>query len=278
MRQTQAQTHIIALHCSGGSAGQWQQLKRMLPGHISLWCPHFIGSTWAGHWSGSHAFTLADEAAPIVSMIDALGRPVHLVGHSYGGAVALRVARERPGQIASMALYEPTALHVLRTAGPDAGAVLGEINSISAAVDRAILTGDHRTAAKQFVDYWSEPGTWERMRNEAQADVIHYMPKACLDFRALLLERTPLAVYRHFRFPVLLLQGQHTREPTQVIARRLAKALRFGSLQTVDGAGHMGPLTHAETVAGLMAAFVARQDSSQTGESADAASAYGRAA
>src|SRR5262249_3206740 len=117
----------------------------------------------------------------------------------------------------------------------------------------------HRTAAKQFVEYWSEPGTWGRMRNESQADVIHYMPKACLDFRALSFEPTPLTVYRNFRFPVLLLQGQHAREPLQVIARRLAKALRFGSLQTVDGAGHMGPLTHAETVAGLMASFIERQ-------------------
>jgi len=272
-----SQTHVIALHCSGGSAGQWQHLKRMLPGHVSLWCPHFIGSTWAGHWSGNHAFTLADEAAAIVSMIDAIGRPVHLVGHSYGGGVALRVARERPGQIASMALYEPTALHLLRTAGPDAKTALDEINAISAAVDRAILAGDHRAAARQFVEYWSEPGTWGRMRNEAQADVIHYMPKACLDFRALLLEPTPLTVYRHFRFPVLLLQGQQTREPTQVIARRLAKALRFGSLQTVDGAGHMGPLTHAETVAALIAGFVERQDSNADA-SGDAGLTHGRAA
>jgi pimeloyl-ACP methyl ester carboxylesterase len=156
--------------------------------------------------------------------------------------------------------------------------VLDEINAISAAVDRAILAGDHRTAARQFVDYWSEPGTWERMRNEAQADVVHYMPKACLDFRALLHEPTPVGVYRHFKFPVLLLQGQRTRKPTQVVARRLAKALRFGSLQTVDGAGHMGPLTHAERVAALMAAFIARQDGSLAGESTDAAATYGRAA
>jgi len=96
MSQTLGQTHVIALHCSGGSAGQWQHLKRMLPGHVSLWCPHFIGSTWAGHWSGNHAFTLADGAAAIISIIDAIGRPVHLVGHSYGGAVALRVARLLP--------------------------------------------------------------------------------------------------------------------------------------------------------------------------------------
>src|SRR6266536_1481912 len=35
--------------------------------------------------------------------------PVHLIGHSYGGGVALRVAVERSNRIASLTLYEPTA-------------------------------------------------------------------------------------------------------------------------------------------------------------------------
>ena len=89
------QTHVIAL-TAPVVRSRLARLKRLLRDRTRLWCPNFIGSMWTGHWNGDHAFTLADEAAAIVSMIDALGRPVHLVGHSYGGAVALRVARERP--------------------------------------------------------------------------------------------------------------------------------------------------------------------------------------
>ena len=254
------QGHVIALHCSGGSGSQWLPLKRMLPDRMQLWCPNFIGSTWTGHWSGDRAFTLADEAAPIISMIDALGRPVHLVGHSYGGAVALRVARERPDQIASMILYEPVALHVLKTAGEAGDAALRDVATISATIDRAILSGDHRNAASQFVEYWGGPGAWAALRDEAQAVVIHYMPKAPLDFRAVSFERVPLAAYRQFKFPVMLLQGQHAHEPMRLVARRLADLLRCCSLQTIDGAGHMGPLTHANAVASLMAALIAQAD------------------
>jgi len=254
------QPHVIALHCSGASGSQWRHLRRMLPDHTPLWCPHFIGSPWTGHWSGQRAFTLADEAAPIVAMIDSLGARVHLVGHSYGGAVALRVARERPNRIASMVLYEPTALHVLSAAGPEGRAALDEVGPLSAALDRLILAGDHRTAARQFVEYWNGPGAWPALREETQADVIQYMPKACLDFRALRFERTPLAVYRHFRFPVLLLTGQHTRALTRLIARQLARSLQFALPQTVDGAGHMGPVTHPDAVAALMAGFLQRDN------------------
>jgi len=271
------QPHVIALHCSGGGGSQWRHLRRVLPDQTPLWCPHFIGSPWTGHWSGQHAFTLADEAAPIVAMIDSLGARVHLVGHSYGAAVALRVARERPNRIASMVLYEPTALHVLSAAGPEEQAALAEVGILSAVLDRLILAGDHRTAAQQFVEYWNGPGAWPALREEAQADVIHYMPKACLDFRALRFERTPFAVYRHFGCPVLLLTGQHTRELTRLIARQLARSLRFGLPQTVDGAGHMGPVTHPDAVAALMAGFIQRHADTGVAEE-PAAARYRRAA
>jgi pimeloyl-ACP methyl ester carboxylesterase len=111
--------HVIALHCSGSSSKQWPHLSQRLRCRNPTWCPDFVGCGANGHWIGDRPFTLADEASPIVSMIDSLAMPVHLVGHSYGGAVALKVARERPSQIASVILYEPMALHVLRTAGPD---------------------------------------------------------------------------------------------------------------------------------------------------------------
>ena len=45
-----------------------------------------------------HAFTLGDEAARTIEVIDRSGRKVHLVGHSYGGGVALHAALARPAR------------------------------------------------------------------------------------------------------------------------------------------------------------------------------------
>ena len=251
-------SHVIALHCSGGNARQWRALSQTLGRRV--WAPDFIGSRATGHWGGEHPFTLADEAAPVISMLDALSAPVHLVGHSYGGAVALKVACARPAQVASLALYEPTPLHVLKAAGPDAQTVLAGVAAISAEIDRAVLAGDHRTAARAMVEYWNEPGAWAAMREDVQADMIRYVPKACLDFRAVVSERTPLAAYRHLRCPALVMQGEHAHEAAQVATRQIGRALRFASLRTVFGAGHMGPLTHAETVTAMLAEFIRRQD------------------
>jgi pimeloyl-ACP methyl ester carboxylesterase len=268
------QFRVIALHCSGSSAKQWRSLVQRLGEAYPSWCPEFIGSGSRGHWLGDRPFTLADEAAFIVGVIDFLQKPVHLIGHSYGGAVALRIARERPTRIASLTLYEPMAVHLLKTAGFDGQEALGQINRLSGNVDRFVLAGDHRAAAETFVDYWSSPGAWTTLREQAQSDLMRYIPKACLEFRAVASESTALATYRHFQFPVLLLQGQLAPAPTQVIARQLARALRFGSLQTLPGAGHMGPLTHADMVADLMGDFIERQEAYGSAKKTDASALF----
>lgn len=49
------------------------------------------------------------DADDITALMD---RPTHLVGHSYGGVVAMLAAARRPHNVASLALIEPAALAV----------------------------------------------------------------------------------------------------------------------------------------------------------------------
>jgi pimeloyl-ACP methyl ester carboxylesterase len=69
-------------------------------------------------------------------------------------------------------------------------------------------------------------------------------------------EPMPLAAYRRFNFPVLLVQSEHTHQPMRMIARQLARAMRPASLQTIYGAGHMGPFSHAAAVSEMIAGHV----------------------
>jgi pimeloyl-ACP methyl ester carboxylesterase len=92
---------VIALHCSGAGASEWYSLAEALGDDYELLAPEHYGSASNGAWTGEHAFTLADDAARAIALIDASQSKVHLVGHSYGGGVALHVALARPSQIAS---------------------------------------------------------------------------------------------------------------------------------------------------------------------------------
>src|SRR5262245_41628107 len=137
---------VIALHCSGATGQQWQTLTRALGPAFTVTAPDLIGCGDNPHWSGKNPFELIDEARPIVDIVDAWKGPVHLVGHSYGGGVALRLAVERPARIASLSLYEPTAFHVLRTTGEDGQAALEKIRALAAKIGRHVVAGAYRAA------------------------------------------------------------------------------------------------------------------------------------
>jgi pimeloyl-ACP methyl ester carboxylesterase len=239
---------VIALHCSGSSGRQWAQLGDALGERFALIAPDLYGCGTRGAWSGERPFTLADEAALVIAIIDAQGAPVHLVGHSQGGAVALRAACMRPTMIASLTLYEPTAFHVLKSMGDDGSAALAEIRALAADIDRCVVNGAYRAAMQRFVDYWNGIGTWAGIKPQAAAELVRYAPKACLDFRASIGERMPLAAFHRLRIPTLLLRGEHAPAPTALIVRKLFEVMRSVVACDIRGAGHMGPFSHVEAV------------------------------
>jgi pimeloyl-ACP methyl ester carboxylesterase len=247
---------VVALHCSGGSGRQWRALAECLDGSATLVAPDLIGTPEMGPWCGQGVFTLTDEAAPILALIDSAAGPVHIVGHSYGGALALQVAALRPARIASLALYEPCAFHLLPDMGPEGVAALGEIQAVARAADEGLLTGDYAGASRLFFDYWNGTGAFASLKPSVRDAVLRYLPKTCLDFRALFGSRVRLEAYRRLSIPILILQGEHARRPTGLIARRLHAAGKRTSHRLVRGAGHMGPQTHAAEVAALIGEHV----------------------
>jgi pimeloyl-ACP methyl ester carboxylesterase len=248
---------VIALHCSGAGAAQWRQLGSTLDPRYALVAPEHYGCDSAGPWSGEHAFTLADEAARTIEIIDRSGRKVHLVGHSYGGGVALRAAVERPDRIASLVLYEPSAFHLLKAIGARGAAAFAEIRAISTKTAEGVITGDFSGAAAAFVDYWGGRGAWAALRPSVQAALRRWVPKAPLDFRAVMDEPTPASTYADLRFPTLIMRGEHAPAPTRLIAEALSALMPAARLAVIAGAGHMGPLTHTPEVNAAIARHIA---------------------
>jgi pimeloyl-ACP methyl ester carboxylesterase len=249
---------LIALHCSGSTGRQWRKLAAALGDRFALTAPDLTGAGVTPHWSGEWEFTLADEAARIVAMIDAQDGPVHLIGHSYGGGVALRIACERPARVASLSLYEPSAFFVLRLMGLEGRPALDEIRAFAGAVAGDLMAGDCSAAAARFFDYWNGPGTWVGAKPETQAELVRYIRKAPLEFSALINEPTRLFAFTRLACPVLLMRGARGPAPTALIADKLLSIMRDAALEELPDAGHMGPFSHPERVNGMIAGHVMR--------------------
>jgi pimeloyl-ACP methyl ester carboxylesterase len=239
---------VLVLHSTGASGAQWRALaERLAPSHRVV-APDLCGYGGSAPWPGRTALRLAHEAARLLPLLERIGTPVHLVGHSYGGAVALHLARTQRERIASLVLYEPVAFHLLREGDAADTAALREIAAVAATVARCVGSGDYAAGAAHFVDYWSGPGTWAAMPPARQDALARRLPKVALDFEAAMHEAALPRDFASMALPALLLQGDRSPAPPWRVALRLARVWPDAPLHIVRGAGHMGPLTHRDEV------------------------------
>lgn len=241
----------IALHCSGTDGGQWKSLTAAAGGGFDILAPGLLGAAERARWTDEHAFSMLDEARHVIGLIDRLPGQVHMVGHSYGGGVALKVATLRPHRIKSMVLYEPSAFHLLRQADVACRPMLHEIEDLAGKVGASLINGAYEEGAKAFVEYWNGDGAWNNLRTDVRQRLTDWLPNASLHFRALLDDDTPLAFCRRISCPVLLIQGEYARRPSRTIVDLLHRALPAAERVEVANAGHMGPMTHGDAVNSL---------------------------
>ena len=160
---------VVALHSSAASGAQWRALGERIGDRFLLLAPDLYGYGATDPWPGHGPLTLADEAALVSALTAAeCGGPFHLVGHSYGGAVALRFAVDHPERLRSLTLIEPVAFHLLRGRGAADGALFAEVCALADAVSAAALSGDYAGGMTRFVDYWNGAGAWAAIRPEAR--------------------------------------------------------------------------------------------------------------
>ena len=83
--------------------------------------PDLLGSGANPPWPDEKLFDLSEDVDAIEALVERLGEPVHLVGHSYGGLLALKLARRDPSRIRSLTAYDPVAFGVLHAANDAEG-------------------------------------------------------------------------------------------------------------------------------------------------------------
>ncbi len=159
---------VVCLHANASSSAQWRGLmERLAPGWHVL-APDSLGAGRSPAWPADRIVTLADEVALLEPVFAAAGDPFCLVGHSYGGAVALMAALAWPDRVRAIALYEPTLFSLLEQEAPGQEAANG-IRSAAADAAAAVEAGDLDAAAERFIDYWMGEGSWRRMPEARRA-------------------------------------------------------------------------------------------------------------
>jgi pimeloyl-ACP methyl ester carboxylesterase len=91
---------VLCLHSNASHSGQWRGLMDQLSDRFRVVAVDSWGSGRTAEWPSDRVIRLADEVELLQPLLDSASGPLHLVGHSYGAAVALKAALLHPGRFA----------------------------------------------------------------------------------------------------------------------------------------------------------------------------------
>jgi pimeloyl-ACP methyl ester carboxylesterase len=245
---------VIVAHCSSASHKEWLSLIEELGSGWRVLAPDFIGYGRSDAWPEGKVFTGQADLRVLLELAKKTKKPVHLVGHSYGAAMALEAARELGGMVESLTLVEPVSFNLLRVEGRPEWA---EIEQLGVAVITAVSNGKDREAAATFMRYWLGRMRWWLSPEKFKAAITATIHKVALEFMIITEADKKLSDYAGVTVPTLLIVGGTTRAPTRAVVDLLGAILPNANVTVLKGAGHMSPFTHPSEVNRLIAGHLA---------------------
>ncbi|MDF3864181.1 alpha/beta hydrolase [Pseudomonas denitrificans (nom. rej.)] len=231
---------LLLVHGSLCDYRYWQGQVEALSARYRVIVPslrHYFPEQWDSEGAD---FTTGQHVDDLVALLDQLPGPAHLLGHSRGGNICLRVALVAPQKLLSLTLADP--------GGDFADDVFGEVN-IEAPVSpvernqfrkqalEMIRAGEVEDGLQLFVDTVSGPGVWSRSSR-------HFREMATANAMTLVgqVSDHPVPITHEqilqLQLPVLLIGGAKSPEPFPRIIRALQSTLVDVRSVKISGASH----------------------------------------
>ena len=242
---------VILLHGSMASKNQWRPLMHDLAKDFRVVAMDLSGYGDTPYPVNPQEYSLEHESVLLQEVIDkTLGHrePYHLVGHSYGGVVALYHAYHHSSRICSLTTIEPMAYHLLEADHEEFLASKKMVAEISSDIDQ----GRRIDAAEKFIDAWTTPGAFSRLSQRERLLLGEGVKKMVLDFKAASSVPLTLADYAFLPRPFMVIAGRQSPPYSLAITDKIANNIRDAKLIWVDG-GHFAPVTHYQQVNPLLA-------------------------
>jgi 3-oxoadipate enol-lactonase len=229
----------------------------------TMWAEHLAPLAEAGHRvvapdlpGFGEALPAPGEQAPwrdVLALMDALSIDrAALVGNSFGGAVALRVAVVAPERLTALALVSAPAPGL--EPSPE---LVAAWEAEEAALDR----GEVEDAVAAVVDAWTLPDAPRELRERVAAMQRRTYERqgaaAEIESAPDPLDEDPGALAA-IDVPALVAVGERDLRDFRAGAQALAAALPRAEHHVIAGAGHLGPLETPAAFRGLLLGFLAR--------------------
>jgi O-succinylbenzoic acid--CoA ligase len=231
---------IVLLHATLSASVQLVGLARLLAARGPVFALDRRGSGESA-MPAPRPLDVAVHVADVAALLDAEGiAAAILVGHSFGGVVALEAAARLPERVCAVVAWEPPY-------GPlaDAEARAG-FATVATATERAYAAGGAVAAAATFLDGVAGDGAWQALPDRARAFLAAQGDGAYVDAALDGLDPGGLA---RIVAPVTVLSGSASDPFYAPIARAVVERVAGARLVALDGLRHTAPITDPEPVA-----------------------------
>lgn len=233
----------LALHCALASGAAWRGVAAQLP-DWEMVCPDLPGHGRAPDWDAAQDF----QTQALDLVLAAVGEgPMHVVGHSFGATLALRLLVERPGMVRSLALVEPV---MFAAANRDA---LSDYRADMVSFGQAMAEGRAEDAARLFHGVWGGNRRFDTLPESARDAMTGRIglieaqePSIVTDVHGIL-SRLPVADVP----PVLIVTRKRPTGIVAAIAEGLSDRMPKARMAEL-GRGHMIPMEEPEALAALL--------------------------
>ncbi|MEO1139287.1 MAG: alpha/beta hydrolase [Pseudomonadota bacterium] len=242
----------LMIHCSLAHSGSWGRMARHLSGALTMTAFDMPGHGRSAAWDDR------GEIQEVTTRIaaDLLDGPVHVVGHSFGATVALRLAVMHPELVQSLLLIEPVFYAVALTDQPE---LQSTFKDQMRGFNEAMQADDLPAAAVAFLQMWGGGADWHNLTSDEQYRLAAQMPLVAAAEAALYDDVGGMlspGVMEAINVPVLLLEGSTSPQIISAINTGLAARLPRTQRAVIAGAGHMLPITHAKQVSAEVLRFL----------------------
>ena len=247
---------VVLLHSSVAGARQWRSLMDDLSDRYRLVAVNLFGYGQTPDWDGAQPQKLEDQARLLEQVLPDDGSRIHLVGHSFGGSVAMKAASLFPTRIEKLVLIEPNPFYLLQQNAR--AAAYQEATSLRDCIKTEGARDNWDAAAAVFADYWTGAGSWAAMPEARQAKFAEALKPNFHEWDAVMTPDLTLAQWRAClpRQTTVISAADTVRSIKEIVAL-LSANNRAWTFETLDSGGHMAPLSHPHLINPMIARALA---------------------
>ena len=241
---------VLLLHSSASGNHQWKNFINSSKDSFHFIALNLLGYGKTEKWKSEYPQKLIDQVRLLEKIPSLMDRNFSVIGHSFGGSVAMMAALHFEHAIDKLILIEPNPFYLLKTSG------FSEAYQEALVLQKKIkkyYNNDWEKAVSFFSDYWNGKGSWEMYSDYQKERFSEILKPNFYEWDAVLNETTTIEDwYKKLPSNTTFISAQDTVFSIKEIRRLFMRHCKNWNFQTIKSGGHMAIIKKPDQLTQLL--------------------------